>query len=72
MLDPFSIREFSFPKGFVWGSATAGHQIEGNNRNSFRWQFEIEENKKNKEFEASGAAVNSYICSEKTLNFYPR
>ena len=23
-----------FPKGFLWGAATAGHQVEGNNINS--------------------------------------
>lgn len=26
-----------FPEGFVWGAATAGHQIEGNNINSDMW-----------------------------------
>ena len=26
-----------FPKGFRWGSATAAHQIEGNNVNSDWW-----------------------------------
>lgn len=29
-----------FPRGFRWGSATAGHQIEGNNVNSDLWFFE--------------------------------
>src|SRR5271170_2266710 len=27
----------SFPKGFVWGAATAGHQVEGNDTNSDNW-----------------------------------
>jgi beta-glucosidase len=31
---------FHFPKGFVWGSATAAYQVEGNNTNSQWWQFE--------------------------------
>jgi beta-glucosidase len=27
----------SFPQGFLWGAATAGHQVEGNNTNSDVW-----------------------------------
>jgi beta-glucosidase len=30
----------AFPEGFVWGAATAGHQIEGNNVNSDFWFLE--------------------------------
>jgi beta-glucosidase len=30
----------SFPSGFLWGAATAGHQIEGNNSNSDTWFLE--------------------------------
>jgi beta-glucosidase len=30
----------TFPKGFLWGAATAGHQIEGNNSNSDTWFLE--------------------------------
>ncbi len=30
----------SFPDGFVWGTATAAHQIEGGNVNNDWWQFE--------------------------------
>lgn len=30
----------SFPVDFLWGSATAGHQVEGNNRNSDCWALE--------------------------------
>src|SRR5580698_9139950 len=29
-----------FPAGFLWGAATAAHQIEGNNTNSDRWTVE--------------------------------
>ncbi len=67
MLDTFSIREFNFPKDFTWGSATAGHQIEGNNINSFRWLFEIKENEKNRGFEVSGKAANSYEMWEEDV-----
>jgi beta-glucosidase len=27
----------AFPKGFLWGVATAAHQVEGNNINSDLW-----------------------------------
>ena len=30
----------SFPQGFLWGAATAGHQVEGNNSNSDCWVME--------------------------------
>jgi beta-glucosidase len=47
----------AFPKGFLWGAATAGHQIEGNNVNSDLWLLE---NVKPTVFaEPSGDAVNS-------------
>ena len=29
-----------FPEGFVWGAATAAHQIEGGNMNNDWWEFE--------------------------------
>ncbi|MBN1658606.1 MAG: glycoside hydrolase family 1 protein [Anaerolineae bacterium] len=29
-----------FPPGFLWGTATAAHQVEGNNTNNDWWQFE--------------------------------
>ncbi|HYD48584.1 MAG TPA: family 1 glycosylhydrolase [Terriglobales bacterium] len=31
---------FQFPQGFVWGTATAAHQVEGNNTNSDFWLLE--------------------------------
>jgi beta-glucosidase len=30
----------AFPTGFLWGAATAGHQVEGNNPNSDSWVME--------------------------------
>lgn len=30
----------AFPSGFLWGAATAGHQVEGNNTNSDVWILE--------------------------------
>jgi beta-glucosidase len=31
---------FEFPKGFLWGTATAAHQVEGNNISSDWWDWE--------------------------------
>lgn len=30
----------SFPDHFLWGAATAGHQVEGNNVNADTWLLE--------------------------------
>lgn len=47
-----------FPAGFLWGAATAGHQVEGNNVASDLWLLE---NLKPTLFaEPSGDAVNSF------------
>ena len=32
--------KYEFPKGFLWGTATAAHQVEGNNVNSDFWVLE--------------------------------
>ncbi len=32
--------QLSFPKGFLWGTATSSHQVEGNNTNNDWWAFE--------------------------------
>jgi beta-glucosidase len=31
---------FHFPRGFLWGAATAAHQVEGNNTNNNWWAWE--------------------------------
>jgi beta-glucosidase len=33
---------FNFPRGFLWGTATASHQVEGNNKNNNFWAWEQE------------------------------
>lgn len=33
-------RVYKFPEGFLWGTATAAHQVEGNNYNSDGWLME--------------------------------
>jgi beta-glucosidase len=45
-----------FPKGFLWGTATSAHQVEGNNFNSDWWKFE----EQNKILFSSGKACDSY------------
>jgi len=34
------MQEFTFPQKFLWGAATAAHQVEGNNLNSESWVLE--------------------------------
>ncbi|GAC1412046.1 MAG: glycoside hydrolase family 1 protein [Candidatus Doudnabacteria bacterium] len=60
--------QLKFPQGFLWGSATAAHQVEGNNINSDWWQWEnspqriseIKKQNKNPEDYKSGIACDSY------------
>jgi len=33
---------YHFPRGFLWGAATASHQVEGNNTNNNWWAWEQE------------------------------
>ena len=55
-----------FPKGFLWGAATSGHQVEGNNVTSDMW---VMENVKPTLFqEASGDADNSFQLWEVDLD----
>ena len=56
----------AFPKGFLWGAATAGHQIEGNNINSDCW---VMENVKPTVFaEPSRDAANSFALWQTDLD----
>lgn len=48
----------AFPKGFLWGASTAGHQIEGNNVGSDSWF--LEHLKPTAYEEPSGDAANSF------------
>ena len=38
--------DIHFPQSFAWGTATAAHQVEGNNTNNnwFLWENEVDEN----------------------------
>lgn len=59
-------RSARFPEGFLWGAATAGHQIEGNNVNADQWLLEIAEPKLPEA--ASGDACNSFALWEQDLD----
>ena len=48
----------SFPEGFIWGTATAAHQVEGGNSNSDCWA--LEQAKPSLFAEPSGDAVDQY------------
>ncbi|MBB5697932.1 family 1 glycosylhydrolase [Sphingomonas yantingensis] len=55
-----------FPRGFLWGAATAGHQVEGNNVNSDVWLLEHVEPTIFRE--KSGDACNSFALWETDLD----
>lgn len=44
--------KYRFPKGFLWGAATASHQVEGNNHNN--WTEWERSSKRREDLEASG------------------
>ena len=62
------MQKVQFPSGFLWGAATAAHQIEGNNTNSDWWAWEHSELRahvlrkqgKDPEDYYSGIACDSY------------
>jgi len=56
----------AFPKGFLWGAATAAHQVEGNNINSDLWL--IEHLKDSTFREPSGDACDHYHLYEQDIN----
>jgi beta-glucosidase len=55
---PPHVSDFEFPGEFLWGSATAAHQVEGDNKNSDWWAFEHMPDTPCKE--PSGAAIEHY------------
>ena len=67
MTDVFSIPSYRFPEGFLWGSATAAHQIEGNNIHSDKWKSEQDTRKIYPDAEASGMACNHYNMVEEDV-----
>lgn len=58
MLNLRDMPEYTFPEPILWGSATAGHQIEGDNVNSSNYHYEMESPELYAE--PSGKACDSY------------
>src|SRR6478672_11286944 len=56
----------NFPSKFLWGAATAAHQVEGNNVNSDNWLLERAPNTMYKE--PSGDACDHYHLYEQDIN----
>jgi len=52
------VNKLTFPDGFLWGTATAAHQVEGNNSNSDWWDWETKPGTPC--VEPSGAAIAHY------------
>lgn len=50
----------SFPNGFLWGAATAAHQVEGDNRSSDWWEWETDGSSKVPVVEPSGSACEHF------------
>ncbi|MDH3308502.1 MAG: family 1 glycosylhydrolase, partial [Acidimicrobiia bacterium] len=50
--------DLTFPYGFLWGTATAAHQVEGDNRNSDWWAWENRPG--SPVAEPSGAAIEQF------------
>ncbi|MBI65199.1 MAG: beta-glucosidase [Candidatus Marinimicrobia bacterium] len=44
--DEIDVDDLEFPKSFIWGTATAAHQVEGNNTNNnwYEWELSYDEN----------------------------
>ena len=44
--DSINASDINFPSNFAWGTATAAHQVEGNNSNNnwYQWEKALDEN----------------------------
>lgn len=68
MYDIFSLKEFQFEKDFLWGTSTAGHQIEGNNIHSNNWADELKRPFDQKGiYKPSGMACNHWNMVEEDI-----
>ena len=67
MYDIFSLPAITFPAGFLWGSSTAGHQIEGDNIHSQVWFDEQQEDFFKNDPERKVRAVSGKACDHYRL-----
>ena len=58
----------SYPKNFLWGTATSSHQVEGNNTNNDWWRWEQQGKVKN----LSGAAADHFHKFEEDFQLAAR
>ncbi len=58
--------KLAFPEGFLWGTATAAYQVEGNNEHTDWWQWEKDNPTRVRE--PSGLAVDHYHRYEADLD----
>lgn len=57
----------TFPKGFLWGTATSSHQVEGNNQNNDWWAWE--QRGRVKGDQKSGLACDHYERYEQDFDY---
>ena len=59
-------KDMYFPKNFIWGTATAAHQVEGFNANNnwYRWEHSFDQNGKSRihNNDKSGDAADHWNC----------
>lgn len=67
MYDVFSLPPSAFPHDFLWGSATAAYQIEGDNVHAALWAREAE-----LKWTPSGKACNSYALYKEDIELIKR
>ena len=70
MYDVFNLPDFKFPEGFFWGVATAGHQIDGNNKDCDLFHLEQTPEFYNEPYNSapSGMACNHWEMYKDDVN----
>lgn len=58
-MSKINYEDLKFPDGFIWGSATSSHQVEGNNKNNNWWVWE-QKGGKTIDGSISGKACDQY------------
>jgi len=63
--DKINTQDIHFPNSFIWGTATAAHQVDGNNENNnwYIWEHSLDENNQSRihNSEKSGLAADHWI-----------